>query len=198
MKRTILLALLTLAAGTAGAQSLGDLFKSLFGGGKEPAQTESTVTIPQSVVGTWIYREPAITYTGSDMLAALAVTGLHDQFASYYVKAGLTAGQGGITLRKNDKVRAEMAGHEIEGTYIYNATDGSLTFTGKIGEQTASVTGKVTVEEGMMTLLFDAGKTLEIAKSLSPKLSEDARIQQISAILKQYPGIMLGAKLSKR
>lgn len=190
--------MLLFAAGTAGAQSLTDLFKSIFGGSSETTATETTVTIPQSVAGTWIYREPAITYTGDDMLAAIAVTGLRDQFASYYTKAGLTPGQGGITLRKNDKVRAEMAGHEIEGTYTYDADSGSLTFTGTIGGKSASVTGQVTVEEGMMTLLFDAGKTLEIAKSLSPKLSEDARIQQISAILNQYPGIMLGGKLSKR
>lgn len=201
MKRLLFLALLSCATlGRAEAQSWSDMFKSLFGGKQETAAEQETAertALPASIEGNWIYQDPVVVYTGDDMLAALAVAGLQDQFASYYAKAGLTPGEGGFTLRRNGKVRIEMAG-QIDGEYRYDSTAGTLSFTGTANGKTVEFDGEVSFESSTMTLLFDARQSLETVQAVSSKAAEDSRMQQISAILKQYPGIKLGAKFRKR
>lgn len=199
MKRILLLLIcFTAAATNAEAQSLTDLFKQLFGSSSTPQKEETTSNIPASVTGTWIYQEPVITYTGNDILASLAVATLRDQFTPYYAKAGLTPGHGSLLLNGNGTVHAELGDRKIDGTYRYDRTAGKLTFTGTIGKNSATLTGTVTIEGGMIVLLFDAQKTLEIARQMSSSVASDSRVQQIAAILKEYPGVMFGAKLKKQ
>lgn len=185
------------------AQSWQNLFKDLLqslGGSSETTQQAAATPVPPSAKelrGTWTYQSPAILYTGSDMLATLAVTTLESQLPSYYQQAGLLPGAGTFAFGENDVFEAVLGAHRITGTYRYAAAAGEVSLSFPLEGKQVSFRGRVTLADDVLTLMFEASETLRTLRAASTQFAQNQKVQQISAILDAYPGIMLGAKMKK-
>lgn len=190
---------------SASAQSwqtlLKDVLQSLGGSSTaNSSQEQAAVPVPPSdkaLRGTWIYQAPAISYTGADMLATLAVTTLEGQLPAYYQQAGLQPGVGTFTFERNGVFTAVLGTKRLAGTYAYHADTGDLTISFPLEGKPTSFSGKVTCLDEQLTLLFEASETLRTLRGASTKFAQNQRAQQISTILDAYPGIMLGAKFKQ-
>lgn len=178
---------------------LKDALQSLGGSSETAQQPAATPVAPSAdeLQGTWIYQAPAVTYTGSDMVATLAVTTLKGQLPAYYQQSGLQPGSGTFAFEDNGVFRVVLGTQRLAGTYLYDAATGVLTVTYPIEGKPTSFNGKAALADGTLTLLFEASETFRTMRTASSKFSQNQRAQQISAILDAYPGIMMGAEFRK-
>lgn len=203
MKRILFATLLLcglIAPGTQ-AQSWSSLLKGLVGGSKEE-KTEVKTTAPARltadlIAGKWMYAEATLAYTGSDMLAQLAVAGLQGQASSYFSKAGLVPGRDAITFGKKNDVTLHIGGREAAGTYSFNSLNGTLVVTLTVDGKSASFRGTASLNDGLLLLLFDANETLHVVRTVSPSAAQDSNVQTLGTIIEKYPGLLIGGKLKK-
>lgn len=204
MKRWIIAAIFAFgSAAPASAQSwqsfLKNALQALTGKTDETetaAAAASGFPAAQELLGTWTYRAPAMEYTGSDMLASLATSTLKGQLPSYYQQAGLQSGTGTIVFDRNDAFRAVLTEHRLEGTYSYDAATGTVTIRCPLDSRSVCFTGSAKLAEGVLTMLFEANAVLASLQAL-PQYAQNEKLQQISTILQNYPGVMLGAELTR-
>lgn len=204
MKRILFVTILLCGLGVqqAEAQSWKNLLDGLIGGSKK--QTKTTETVVQSkfptsdeIAGKWIYDDAKLAYTGSDMLATLAVAGLQGQIGSYCTKAGLVAGRDAVTFGADNDVKLHIAGREATGTYGYNSLNGMLTITLTVDGKSASFHGTATLADKMLTLLFDANETLQVVKNVSPSAMQNSNVQTLATVIEKYPGLQLGCTMTR-
>lgn len=196
-----MLGALLLCLNRAGAQSLQRLWQSLFG--SDETKTEQTVPEQKpmtaaQLAGTWLYSEAAIDYAGDDMLASMAVSALKGQVEAYAAKAGVVAGRDRLILGADRTLRFIAGKHTAKGTYAYDATSGTVTMQVEIGGRQCTLAGMTTCENGVMTLLFDAGEALAAMKAAAPQLAQNENVKLATTVVENYPGIRLGACLKKR
>lgn len=204
MKRMLLMAAFAVAFTLpVGAQSLQDLFRSalesLTGKSSEPAPKAAApeVLTAAELLGTWSYRAPALEYTGDDMLASLATSTLKGQLPAYYAQAGLQPDKAAVTFARGSGFCATLGERRLEGTYRYDASTGALTIEYLLAGKPVVFTGRARYADGVLTLLFEANAAFGSLRASSPQAAQNQRLQQISAILEHYPGVMLGAELGQ-
>ena len=202
MKRILLL--IALLSGSiapqAGAQSLSSLLKSLFGtpAAEQSAAPEAPAApTAAELLGTWYYNKAAVTYSGNDLLASLAVAALEEPIAGYGAKAGLVAGRDRLVFGTRGRLTAQVDKTKKEGSYTYDPATGSLTLRIAIGDSVGELTGRATLEKGQLTLLFDAQEALAAMDSAAPKLRQNEQVQFAASIVAAYPGIQLGGVLKR-
>lgn len=205
MKRILLTALLL--AGPAlhqtQAQSWKNIFGNLFGSAKKeekaPQQTPAEPRCPtaQELSGAWTYTEATLAYTGSDMLASLAVAGLQGQIGSYFAKAGLVPGRDGVTFGPQDALTLRIGERQAGGTYAYEPADGTVVITLTVDGKSASFRGTGSLAGDVLTLLFDANEALAVAKKVAPAAFENGNVQTVASIVEKYPGLKIGCKMKK-
>lgn len=205
MRRLFLIAAFAAACvAPAEAQSWSDLFKdalrSLTGGSSsEPAAATAAPEPPseKELLGTWSYQAPAMEYTGDDMLASLATSTLKGQLPAYYQQAGLQPGKATVAFTRRGVFKAALADRKVEGVYRYDEDTGELTVECLFAGNPVSFTGRAKCAGGVLTLLFEANAALASLRASSPQYAQNQKLQQIAAILAHYPGVMLGAELTR-
>lgn len=184
------------------AQSLRSLWQSLFGSGgetkTEQAEPERKYMTAAQLAGTWFYEEAAIAYTGDDMLASMAVSALKGQVEAYAAKAGVVAGRDRLVLNADRTLLFAAGKHTAKGTYAYDASTGAVTMHVEIGGKQGTLTGTTAYENGVMTLLFDAGEALAAMKAAAPQLAQNENVKLATTVVENYPGIRIGARLKKK
>ena len=98
-----------------------------------------------ALYGTWTYTQPSVKFEGEGLAASFGgsfiETLIVDQLAKIYARVGLTTGQGTLTFTKEKQtVTAAFDGHQIEGTYVFDAESHDITFSlanGKLDMKTA-------------------------------------------------------------
>lgn len=202
MKRWFIAAAFAAALWTpASAQSWQDLFKnalqSLTGTSSSESAAVSELLTEEALLGTWTYQAPALEYTGGDMLASLATSTLKGQLPSYYQQAGLQPGKGTFTFKRRNVFKAALGEHKLEGTYNYDAATGTVTIDCLFAGKPIVFTGNAKHAGGVLTMLFEANTALNSLRASSPQYAQNQKLQQISAILERYPGVMLGAEMKR-
>lgn len=215
MKKLLLLAVLAAASSVASAQSLADRLQQFLGNSK--SSTEQTKPAPayptaqQIVDVSWKYQSPSIEYRGNDMLLALAVTNLKDQFSVLYTQAGIVPGKDVLVLGGRGRFSADMARHRIAGNYKYDPRTGAIDLTvasystmpdangNTVKKEVGGhvVRGYITAANGVLTLQFDAGDTMKVALKVAPSLAENQEFSAIATMLQSYPGLMLGGNFKR-
>lgn len=203
MKRTILIIAALCALQTAGAQDWKSLLKSLFGSSDKKQTSEQTVVetskypSARELADTWTYSGSAIAYTGDDVLASMAVGALEGQIESYCTKAGIVAGRDKATFGRDGSAVVQIGEKKAEGTYDYDPNTGSITLKIAIGGKQGTLTGEATLEEGVLTILFDADQALTAMKAAAPELAQNDHVKMASNLVAKYPGVKIGAKAKK-
>lgn len=191
----------TLFLHSASAQSWGERLQQLLGGGTTAEPQKTAAAAPPAsqaaLYGDWTYRAPIIEYTGDDMLAALAVGTLREQLAAALAKAGLVPGQGTVSFRRRGGLHLALAGREAEGSYTYDARQGTLAVTLVREKMRGTIEGTAAMADGRLQLRFDAQRVLEAVRQTAPQHADDEKLRQLAALLENYPGIVLGGELSR-
>ncbi len=203
MKKITLFILLLIVAPQSRAQSLSDFFKGLFGSGRTEEAVESKPEAPKfpaasTLVGTWIYNEPIVDYTGSDVLAKMAVSALRSQAADLATKAGLQAGRDRVRLTNKGRVSLEIGDKRFDATYKYASASGTMELTLRAGDRTATFRGTAELTAGdELRLTFDAMDCMRVIRTVAPEAMENSYFKTMNAIVEQYPGLRGGCSLTR-
>lgn len=196
-------ALLCCMSAEAGAQDWRGLLRGLFGSSdkKKTEQTEpesgSKHLTAQELAGTWIYAGAVIRYTGDDLLASMAVSALQGQVEEYCTKAGVVVGRDRVTLDGRGGATVRIDQHEAKGSYRYDPDTGTIRIEIAIRDKQGVLTGTTEYENGTLTLLFNAREALDAMMAAAPQLAQNEKIKMASALIDQYPGLMIGAKATR-
>ncbi len=203
MKKITLFILLLIVAPQSRAQSLSDFFKGLFGSGRTEEAVESKPETPKfpaasTLVGTWIYNEPIVDYTGSDVLAKMAVSALRGQAADLATKAGLQAGRDKVRLTNKGRVSLEIGDKRFDATYKYAPASGTMELTLRAGDRTATFRGTAELTAGdELRLTFDAMDCMRVIRTVAPEAMGNSYFKTMNAIVEQYPGLRGGCSLTR-
>ena len=218
MKKFIILAVMAVTVNTANAQ-LGDLLKNVATSAASSAATAATgsstvgnivanllgtATVNENtLVGTWIYSQPAVVFESEEVLKNIASTAasakIEKTLQNQLTKLGFTPGKISITFNK-DKT----------GSLTYNAkTNKSLPFTWsvnghdlslRLGGQLISQLSKefilnVKITGNTLQVAADASKLMELVQQILG--NTNSTLSVISSMIKNVNGLYLGLKYTK-
>lgn len=154
-------------------------------------------TTQESLVGTWVYRQPKVIFESDNILAKLgssvASSKIESTMANYLTKIGMTAGHSSYTFNNDNTVVFQVGGRTTQGTYSYDPNTKQLTLTGAFG--LASLQCYAIVQaNGELDLVFDASKLLSLGSKVSTSTTTG---KTLSSILSNYNGLKLGWSMTK-
>ena len=199
-----MLTAMMLSAGLpAEAQNLGDLMKLLgFGGSAETKEQAATTSAPTTKLtakrlrGKWHYAEPASRYDGNDMLGSFGMKAVESMLPAMYAKAGLDS-TATLTFAANGTASGQIGDYKVTGRYTFNESDGSLAVSASIGGTEGVLHGTATLEEGVLTLLFDAQEAASIVERVSSKAAANDTFRMMKTLLDSYPGVKMGCRMKQ-
>ena len=190
---------------TAGAQNLTDLLK-LFGFGssdttEQAAESAEAAKTPEltseGLLGVWRYVEPASRYDGNDMLGSVGFKAMQAVLPAMYAKAGLSDGSARITFSAPDVASGEIGKYKVTGRYTFTPEDGSMSVSATVGKASGVLHGTATLEDGVLTLLFDAAEAAAIVERVSAKAAANDNFKMMKSLLDSYPGVKLGCRMRR-
>lgn len=204
MKRILaLFSVLALAIPGVQAQSWLDALKK----GATTAVDKATggKLTEMALYGTWTYSQPSVKFEGEGLAAAfggsVVETLIVDQLTKIYAKGGLEAGKGTLTFVKKDKkVTAAFDGHQIEGTYVFDAESHDITFSLANGKLTLdAIPSRAYLNGSELTIVFPIKRLMEIIQQASEKI-ESSNLETFKAaatLLSQYDNAYVGFAFTK-
>lgn len=175
-----------LTGSNGGSSVLGTVLSSLLG----------NKTTQNSIVGTWKYAAPKVTFESENVLAKLGSSVVSNKvestLGSQLGKIGFTAGKTAFTFNQDGTCTMTIGSKTTKGTYTYNQQTSQMTLKGALG--VASLTCTVSVVGGEMYMLFDADKLLSVITGVSSKVSAASTL---NSLLKNYNGLQLGWTMKK-
>ena len=153
-----------------------------------------------SVVGTWVYEQPAVEFTSSNVLAQVggkvAAQAAVDKLAPYYQKLGITAGAMTITFSEDNTCTVTALGKTNSGKYSYDSSNNKLTITLLTGKN-VELPGSCSVSGNYMLYTFNADKILSVATNLASS-SSSSSLSTIASLAKSFDGMQAGFTFVKK
>lgn len=154
----------------------------------------------KAIEGTWTYSSPACKFTSENYLAqaggVVAATAVEDKLAQGYAALGITPGQCTFSFAADGSCVIAMGTYQIAGTYTLNAETRELSIVSTTGLIKLNATAYYSI--GQLTLLFDAGKLLQLTKAVAAFTGKgSSTISTISGLLNSYEGMQVGMNLTK-
>ena len=200
MRKSFLITLfaLVLATADAQAQSLGDLWNSLFGSSsQDSAPVQVVIPSESDILGHWLYKSLDMEYSGSDMLASVAVAAAKSQLGSVAAKYGMVAGDSRNYVEiERKKLIIVKDKQKAEAKYTYNPTTGQMIITAEHDKQKYTLTAWITQRDGGVAVMFNAVELVAIA-STTKQYQESQVLQTLGEMVKSYPEIRIGAVFTK-
>lgn len=177
--------LLTSVLTGSGTNVVGTLLTSLLG----------NTTTQNSIVGTWTYSQPKVTFESESILAqvgsSLASSKIESWLGTYLTKLGFQAGKTTLTFMKDGSCQMVRNGRTLTGTYTYDRSSGRMTIQGALG--VATISPYVSVMGSEMYMMFDADKLMNILNAAGSVTKNNT----VTSILSNYNGVQLGWTMSK-
>ncbi len=200
--RMALLSLLFISDAVS-AQSLIDILKSSTVKDVLATVSGGTKLTVESLSGTWIYMNPAVSLEGDDVLknvaGSLATSELEKKLKENCAKVGIVEGMFSYTFNADSTFNCNIKGKSMGGTYSLNSEAKTMTmnFGSKSGKlNLLKMNASIVLMDGQLSLLFEADKLLDFISKLS-SLSSSTTLQSISKLTEQYDGVKLGFDLKK-
>lgn len=182
------------ATTVTGSSAVGDIVANLLG----------TATVNENtLVGTWVYAQPAVVFESEDVLKNIATTAMSSKvegtLKSQLTKFGFTPGKISITFNK-DKTGSltynANSPKSIPFVWAVNGHDLSL----KLGGQLISQLSKefilnVKITGNTLQVASDATKLVELVQQIVG--SSNSTLSIVSSMLKSVDGLYLGLKYTK-
>lgn len=218
MKKLFALAFMAFVVNSANAQ-LGDLLKNVASGAASSAATTATgssavgdivanllgtATVNENtLVGTWIYSQPAVVFESEDVLKNVATTAMSSKVEStlqtQLTKFGFTPGKISITFNK-DKTGSltynANSPKSIPFTWSVNGHDLSLRLGGQlISQLSKEFVLNVKITGNTLQVASDASKLIELIQQIVG--NSNSTLSIVSSMLKNVDGLYLGLKYTK-
>jgi len=181
----------TSATSQSSASSLESLIGTVLG-------TFLGTTTTQSIVGTWIYKQPAVQFESSNLLAqaggALASNTVSSKLSSYYEKVGIKPGVAKCVFNSNNSCTIQLGSQTISGTYVLDTNAGTISVTSTLGIKL--FTAYISISANQLSLTMDASKLLSLFQTYGSK-TNDTTISAISSLSKSYSGMKTGLLFTK-
>jgi hypothetical protein len=181
----------TVANSTSSGNATGDLISNLttvFSGSKQAKA--------QSIVGTWVYSEPAIVLDSEDLLSKaaykLAANKLEQKLQSYLTNYGITPGTFTMTFNEDGTFTETLKGKTMSGQW--KVVDSKLQLT-IATIQAVSITTQL--DGNNLQFVTDATKLLTMFKSFGAN-STNSSLKTISSLLKGAKGMQAGITMKKQ
>lgn len=216
IKLSALLVMLVCVESAQAQFNLGNILGGVLGGkSSEKTTSESTKTSDlisgltsifssekqaskKSIVGTWVYSEPAIVLSSDNFLtnaaAKLAAGKVEDKLSEVLSKYGIKAGALTITFNEDGTFTETIGTKKISGKWTITDSKLNLTF-GKLASKTIPVTTQL--ENNKLMFVTDATKLLDFVKNIASK-STNSKIQTITSLMKSVNGMEAGLTLERK
>ena len=200
------LALLMLMAGNAQAQKVKDTVDSVKAGMKSDNVKDAYSKVKDSfelkresadsLIGTWIYKEPAVYATKGNVLLKMAENAVADQLEKllqdYIDKSNITQENTWFTFHKDSHFDRVIAGRKASGLWLINK---EKLIMGMDNVVTAEVT--IRHEKGEMMMLLDVDKLFTGLKKLGA-MKDTKTNRRLIKMSRHIPGLQAGVALVKK
>ena len=200
-----LICLTTFSTQSAGAQTdLGNILNNVLGGNNSTSDVVSGLTsifssskqaTEKTIIGTWVYEEPAIVLQSDNVLtsaaAKLAAKKTETKLQEQLNKIGIK--KGALTLAfNNDGTFSETFGSKsVSGTWSIKNSKLIMKHTVRSTTLTTQVSGKE------LMFVTDASKLLKLFQTLGSN-STNSSISTVTSLMKKVKGMQCGITLVKK
>ena len=203
---TLLLAGMLLTMGTAAAQDVKTVTDSVKAGMKSGSVKGAYNSVKDafkvkkaeadSLVGTWVYCEPAVYATKGNVLFKMVENTVANQLEhllkDYIEKSQITSENTSFTFRQDGTFERDVAGHKAHGVWLMN---GERLILGINHVMTADIT---THQDGdKLMFLIDVDKLMNALKLLGA-MRDTKTNQTLIKLTKKIPGLQAGLSLVKK
>lgn len=152
----------------------------------------------KSIVGTWVYAEPAIVLKSDNILsnvaAKVAAGKIEDKLAGVLSKYGIKEGMLSITFNEDGTFTETIGKKTIKGKWTVKDSKLNLTF-GTLKSKTIPITTQL--EGNQLLFVTDASKLLDFVKNISSK-SSNSSIKTITKLMDNVTGMQAGLTMKKK
>jgi len=152
----------------------------------------------KSIVGTWVYAEPAIVLKSDNILsnvaAKVAAGKIEDKLAGVLSKYGIKEGMLSITFNEDGTFTETIGKKTIKGKWTVKDSKLNLTF-GTLKPKTIPITTQL--EGNQLLFVTDASKLLDFVKNISSK-SSNSSIKTITKLMDNVTGMQAGLTMKKK
>ena len=152
----------------------------------------------KSIVGTWVYAEPAIVLKSDNILsnvaAKVAAGKIEDKLAGVLSKYGIKEGMLSITFNEDGTFTENIGKKTIKGKWTVKDSKLNLTF-GTLKPKTIPITTQL--EGSQLLFVTDASKLLDFVKNISSK-SSNSNIKTITKLMDNVTGMQAGLTMTKK
>ena len=204
--RTLLLAGMLLTMGTAAAQDVKTVTDSVKAGMKSGSVKGAYKSVKDafkvkkaeadSLIGTWVYCEPAVYATKGNVLFKMVENTVANQLEhllkDYIEKSQITSENTSFTFKQDGTFERDVAGHKAQGVWLVN---GERLILGINHVMTADIT---THQDGdKLMFLVDVDKLMNALKLLGA-MRDTKTNQTLIKLTKKIPGLQTGLSLVKK
>ena len=150
-----------------------------------------------SIIGTWVYQEPAIQFESENLLAqaggSLASSTMVNKLNPYFKAIGITKGKFSLTFNSDNTCSYTINGNTYNGTYVFDKSKKTVTISGTLF---TFPTAYVSVSVNSMALTFDSTKLLTLTQGIGNAIPS-ATINTISSLSSSFKGMKTGFMFKK-
>lgn len=205
--KTVMVGMMFLMSANIGnAQNVTEVVDSVKSGLKSKSVKEAVskvqdafkakVAEADSLVGTWVYVEPAVLSTSGNLLRKaignVSAGQLEKLMRTYSEKCGFNSGNTEFTFRENGTFARNLVGRKAEGVWMVNGDNLLLALH---NVQTADLTTHL--EDGQLMLLADARAIMKIYKSFGA-LDDNTFVKALEQVAKVANGLKGGFLLVRK
>lgn len=152
----------------------------------------------KSIVGTWVYAEPAIVLKSDNILsnvaAKVAAGKIEDKLAGVLSKYGIKEGMLSITFNEDGTFTETIGKKTVKGKWTVKDSKLNLTF-GTLKSKTIPITTQL--EGSQLLFVTDASKLLDFVKNIGSK-SSNSNIKTITKLMDNVTGMQAGLTMKKK
>ena len=200
-----LICLTTFSTQSAGAQTdLGNILNNVLGGNNSTSDVVSGLTsifssskqaTEKTIIGTWVYEEPAIVLQSDNVLtsaaAKLAAKKAETKLQEQLNKIGIKKGALTLTFNSDGTFSETFGSKSVSGTWSIKNSKLIMKHTVRSTTLTTQVSGKE------LMFVTDASKLLKLFQTLGSN-STNASISTVTSLMKKVKGMQCGITLVKK
>ncbi len=200
-----LICLTTFSTQSAGAQTdLGNILNNVLGGNNSTSDVVSGLTsifssskqaTEKTIIGTWVYEEPAIVLQSDNVLtsaaAKLAAKKAETKLQEQLNKIGIKKGALTLTFNSDGTFSETFGSKSVSGTWSIKNSKLTMKHTVRTTTLTTQVSGKE------LMFVTDASKLLKLFQTLGSN-STNSSISTVTSLMKKVKGMQCGITLVKK
>lgn len=200
-----LICLTTFSTQSAGAQTdLGNILNNVLGGNNSTSDVVSGLTsifssskqaTEKTIIGTWVYEEPAIVLQSDNVLtsaaAKLAAKKAETKLQEQLNKIGIKKGALTLTFNSDGTFSETFGSKSVSGTWSIKNSKLIMKHTVRSTTLTTQVSGKE------LMFVTDASQLLKLFQTLGSN-STNSSVSTVTSLMKKVKGMQCGITLVKK